>query len=170
MKQYGIQTDVKKDFEFFQPYFDKIDWVESWKHYGEKITDSTGGPKMEKLFIKNIPFEMWDFKLTRFVHSQFKKYGIKTDSYRCDFFLVKEGGYMPPHKDVVSDIAFLLPLSENTGTLGIEDEDGKVEVLYNSMFILNTKKMHWVNSPTKDRLLFRIAVHDFPYTEIVHPL
>ena len=59
-----------------------------------------------------------------------------------------------------------MPLTKNTGALGIKDDSGEVRVVYNDMFILNTKKVHWVEEPTEDRLLFRLAVHDFPYTDM----
>jgi hypothetical protein len=167
MQQYGIQTDINLGMEFFQGYFDKLEWVESFEHYGKKITECTGGKLMEKFYVKNIPPEMQDTKLRRFVLSQFKKYGINTKNFRLDFFLVKEGGSMPPHADLHSEIAFLMPLTKNTGALGIKDDDGEVRILYNNMFILNTKKVHWVEPPTEDRLLFRLAIHDFPYTEMV---
>lgn len=166
MKQYGIQTDVNLGMEFFQEYFDKTEWVESFEHYGDKIPECTGGELMREMYVKHIPPEMHDMKLRKFVIGQFKKYGIKTKDFRLDFFLVKAGGYMPPHADVHSEIAFLMPLSKNTGALGIKDEDGEVRVIYNNMFILNTKKVHWVEEPTEDRLLFRLAVHDFPFTEM----
>ena len=166
MKQYGLQTNLKKDLSWFQEYFDKLDWVESYEHYGEEIPKITGGILMNDFWVKNIPIEMQDMKLRRFVLGIFKKYGIKTKDFRMDFFLVKTGGSMPKHKDRVSSIAFLLPLSKNTGWLGIEDEDGSIKVLYDSMFILNTKKTHWGEEATQDRLLFRIAVHDFPYESI----
>ena len=165
MKQYGIQTDINLGMDFFKEYYDKLEWVESFSHYGDKITDCTGGELMQQLFIKHIPPEMHDMKLRKFVLGQFKKYGIKTKDFRCDFFLVKAGGSMPPHADDYSEIAFLMPLSKNTGYLGIKDDSGEVKVLYNDMFILNTKKVHWVEAPTEDRLLFRLAIHDFPYTE-----
>ena len=166
MKQYGIQTDVNLGMEFFQEYFDKLEWVESFEHYGQRIPDCTGGKKMSRLFIKHIPPEMHDTKLRRFILSQFKKYGIKTKDFRCDFFLVEAGGSMPKHADLYSEIAFLMPLTKNPGALGIEDESGEVKVVYQDMFILNTKKVHWVEAPTEDRLLFRLAVHDFSYNDM----
>lgn len=167
MKQYGLQTDLKKDFDWFKEYYDKIDWVESYEHYGDRIPQMTGGKLCNDFWIKNIPVELQDVKLRKFVLGLFKKYGIKTKDFRVDFFLVKAGGSMPKHKDGKSSIAFLLPLSKNTGMLGIEDENGSVKILYNSMFILNTKKTHWVEEPTEDRLLFRLAVHDFEYEKII---
>jgi len=166
MNQYGIQTDINLGMKFFQEYYDKLEWVESFEHYGEKIPECTGGELMKQFYVKHIPPEMHDTKLRRFVLGQFKKYGIKTKDFRLDFFLVKAGGSMPPHADVTSEIAFLMPLTKNTGALGIKDDSGEVRVLYNDMFILNTKKVHWVEEPTEDRLLFRLAVHDFPYTNI----
>ena len=47
MKQYGIQTDINLGMEFFQEYYDKLEWVESFEHYGDKIPECTGGEIMK---------------------------------------------------------------------------------------------------------------------------
>jgi hypothetical protein len=57
----------------------------------------------------------------------------------------------------------LFPLAENTGVLKV---DSCPDVVYNKMLILNTQVEHQVCSPEKDRLLFRIAIHDFAFEDI----
>lgn len=164
MLQFGILTDVNLGMEFFREYFDRLEWtvtnfnVDSFEGESEN-TDV-------QYLIKHIPPEMHDIKLRKFLLGQFKKYGIKTKDFRCDFFMVKAGDDMPPHVDVDSEIAFLMPLNENTGTLGIKDRSGEVRIIYNNMFILNTKKVHWVEPVKEDRLVFRVAIRDFSYMDL----
>ena len=42
----------------------------------------------------------------------------------------------------------------------------KVTLTYQNLAILNTKQPHAVNSPSKDRLLFRIAIHDIMFEDL----
>lgn len=159
-----IETDIKGDLEFFSPYIENSKWVDSNVLYGKRIPEITGNKPMQRHFIKHI--ENYDMKLKKYVMNLFKKFGIKTRDFRSDFFLVKEGGYMPAHIDSQSLTAILLPLSENTGKLVCETENTRFEILYQNLIILNTQILHTVESPTKDRLLFRIGLHDVPFENI----
>lgn len=119
-------------------------------------------------FIKHI--DTYDLKLKKFVLSVFHRFGIQSRDFRCDFFLVKPGGFMPPHIDSQSQVAILLPLTPNTGALVCEARGGTVELVYQNLVVLNTQVRHQVNSPTSDRLLFRIGVHDVPFETILDHL
>jgi hypothetical protein len=159
-----IETDVKGDIDFFKPYMNQMEWTDSNILYGSKIPEITGNKPMVKHFVQHI--SEYDRKLTKYVVTLFRELGIKTKDFRADFFLVKEGGYMPPHIDGMSKIALLLPLSLNTGPLVCETENTRFEILYQNLTILNTQVCHSVESPTEDRLLFRIGVHDVLFEDI----
>ena len=73
---------------------------------------------------------------------------------------------MPMHIDGMSKVAFLLPLSENTGPLVCENESESLSLTYQNLTILNTQNSHGVQEPSKDRLLFRIAVHDIYFNDL----
>jgi hypothetical protein len=70
------------------------------------------------------------------------------------------------HVDGMSKVAILLPLSENTGPLVCENENEKFELTYQNLTILNTQVSHGVQAPSKDRLLFRIALHDVYFEDL----
>ena len=103
--------------------------------------------------------------LKKYVMRLFKELGINTKDFRCDFFLTKSGGSMPMHIDGMSKIAILIPLSKNTGALVCEDKSDRLELVYQTLTILNTQISHGVKEPTEDRLLFRIAVHDVNFED-----
>jgi hypothetical protein len=105
----------------------------------------------------------YDMSLKKFLIKTFRRWGIKTQDFRCDFFLTKPGGSLPAHVDHKSKIAMLFPLAENTGVLKV---DSCPDIVYNKMLILNTQAEHQVCSPEKDRLLFRIAIHDFLFENL----
>jgi hypothetical protein len=73
---------------------------------------------------------------------------------------------MPMHVDGMSKVAFLLPLSENTGPVVCQKDNERFELTYQTLTILNTQESHGVSQPTKDRLLFRIAVHDVMFEDL----
>ena len=157
-----IETDIKGDIEFFQPYLDSLEWVDINKAYSDysEYEKAMEFKKPHLQYIKHI--ENYDMKLKKFIVGLLKKYGIKTQDFRCDFFLTKPGGYLPAHVDEMAKIAILVPLTENTGALIVDEK----EHTYQNAVILNTRVLHEVKSPTKDRLLFRIAIHDFDFTDI----
>jgi hypothetical protein len=70
------------------------------------------------------------------------------------------------HVDGMSKVAFLLPLSENTGPLVCEDGKDSLSLIYQNLTILNTQISHGVQEPSKNRLLFRIAVHDVYFKDL----
>lgn len=161
-----IETDVKVDIEFFRQYMDQMDWVDTNVLYDEhnEYQETMYGRKMVKHYIKHV--SEFDIKLKKFVIKTFKDFGISTRNWRADFFLTEAGGSMPMHVDGMSKIALLLPLSENTGPLVCENNGKRFEITYQNLTILNTQVSHGVEAPTKDRLLFRIAVHDVLFDEI----
>lgn len=159
-----IETDYVGDPEFFQPYKDQMPWTTSKDLYGERITEITGGKWMDGHYIQHI--DKYDMKLKRFVADIFKTFGVKTKDFRADFFLVKPGGVMHEHVDSESKVAFLLPLSPNTGPLVLRDGNARFMIAYQTLTILNTQVPHAVESPTEDRLLFRIGVHDVRFEEL----
>lgn len=157
-----VLTDIVGDQNFFKPYMDQMEWTDintlynDYDEYQETMTEEK--PALQ--FIKHI--SEYDMPLKKFVLRIFKEFGIKTNDFRCDFFLTKPGGCLPPHVDHMSKISLLLPLTENTGVLTV----GDAEIIYQNMLILNTQILHGVQSPTQDRLLFRIAVHDFSFNDL----
>ena len=161
-----IETDVKGDLEFFKPYLDKVQWTDTNKLYGEheEYNQAMYGRKMVHHYIQHI--SDYDLKLKKFIVKLFKDFGVQSKDWRADFFLTKSGGSMPQHIDVKSNIAFLLPLSKNTGPLVCENEFDRVELTYQNLVILNTKQPHAVNSPSEDRLLFRVALHDVMFEDL----
>ena len=128
-----------------------------YKEYTNTMTDTM---PVEQ-YIKHI--SDYDMPLKKFLIKTFKHWGIKTQDFRCDFFLTKPGGSLPAHVDHKSKIAMLFPLVENTGVLKVESSP---DIVYNKMLILNTQAKHQVCSPEKDRLLFRIAIHDFMFENL----
>jgi len=161
-----ITTDVKGNYNFFKPYMDQLEWIDTNKLYAEheEYQETMYGREMVQHYIKHI--SEFDIKLKKFVLKIFKDFGVPTKDFRADFFLTKAGGSMPMHIDGMSKVAFLLPLSENTGPLVCENDDNRMELTYQTLTILNTQNSHGVNAPTKDRLLFRIAVHDLGFQDL----
>lgn len=161
-----ITTDIKGDYDFFAPYMDQMEWTDTNKLYAEhdEYQETMYGRQMVHHYIKHI--SNFDMKLKKFVMKLFKDFGVPTKDFRADFFLTKAGGSMPMHVDGMSKVAFLLPLSNNTGPLVCESEDNMLELTYQTLTILNTQNSHGVNAPIEDRLLFRIAVHDVRFEEL----
>ena len=161
-----IETDFQADVNFFEDYLDKVEWTDTNKLYGEheEYNEAMYGRKMVHHYIQHV--SEYDLKLKKFIVKIFKEFGVKSKDWRADFFLTKSGGSMPKHVDVKSNIAFLLPLSENTGPLVCENDNDKVTITYQNLAILNTKQPHAVNSPSNDRLLFRIAIHDIMFEDL----
>ena len=158
-----ILTDVVPDVDFFSHYMDQMAWENINELYGDhkEYTDAMTDELPVEQYVKHI--SDYDMSLKKFLIKTFKRWGIKTQDFRCDFFLTKPGGSLPPHVDHKSKIAMLFPLAENTGVLKV---DSCPDVVYNKMLILNTQVEHQVCSPEKDRLLFRIAIHDFAFEDI----
>jgi len=161
-----IETDIKGDLDFFQPYMEETEWVDTNKLYAEheEYQDTMYGREMVYHYIKHI--SNYDMKLKKFVIKMFKDFGVPTKNFRADFFLTKAGGSMPMHIDGMSKVAFLLPLSKNTGPVVCENNDTKFELTYQTLTILNTQISHGVAEPTEDRLLFRVAVHDIMFEDL----
>lgn len=159
-----IESSFTGDAEFFKPYRDQMPWTSSKDLYGERITEITGGKWMDGHYIQHI--SEYDMKLKKFVAKMFRTFGVPTKDFRADFFLVKPGGVMHEHIDSQSKVAFLLPLTRNTGPLVCRDGNARFEITYQSLTILNTQVPHAVESPTEDRLLFRIGVHDVRFEEM----
>jgi hypothetical protein len=161
-----IETDFKADINFFQDYLDKVEWTDTNKLYGEheEYNEAMYGRKMVHHYIQHI--SDYDLKLKKFIVKLFKDFGVHSKDWRADFFLTKSGGSMPQHIDIKRNVAFLLPLSKNTGPLVCENDLDRLELTYQSLIILNTKQLHAVNSPSEDRLLFRVALHDVMFEDL----
>lgn len=161
-----IETDVKGDLEFFKPYLDKVEWTDTNQLYSkhEEYNQAMYGRKMVHHYIQHI--SDYDLKLKKFIIKLFKDFGVTSKDWRADFFLTKPGGSMPAHIDIKSNVAFLLPLSNNTGPLVCSNEENEVTLTYQNMVVLNTKQLHRVDSPSEDRLLFRVALHDVLFEDL----
>lgn len=161
-----IETDVSGEYDFFQPYLEQTEWTDINTLYAKhsEYQDTMHDKKPVYHYIKHI--ENYDIKLKKFVMKLFKDFGVKSKDFRADFFLTKPGGFLPMHVDGMSKIAFLLPLTTNTGPLVCEDDNNRHELTYQTLTVLNTQKSHGVLSPTEDRLLFRIAVHDVMFEDL----
>ena len=166
IEPFVIKTDVKGDKEFFDPYMDQMEWVDTNKLYAEheEYQDTMYGREMVYHYIKHV--SNYDMKLKKYIMKLFKDFGVPTKDFRCDFFLTKAGGSMPMHVDGMSKVAFNLPLSKNTGPVVCEKDGETFEETYQNLIILNTQVSHGVKEPTEDRLLFRIAVHDVYFEEL----
>lgn len=161
-----IETDIYGNYNFFESYMNQMNWTDTnilYANYDE-FHNAMQGKKMMEHFIKHI--NEYDMPLKKYILNLFKQFGIKSKNWRADFFLTKEGGSMPIHIDHMCKVALLLPLSENTGTLVCKTENKEYKLTYQTLTILNTKISHGVYAPTKDRLLFRIALHDTNFEEL----
>ena len=158
-----ILTDVVPDVDFFSKYLNQMEWENMNELYSghSEYADAMAGQMAVEQYVKHI--SNYDMPLKKFLIKTFKRWGIKTRDFRCDFFLTKPDGYFPPHVDHMTKIAMLFPLVENTGVLKV---DSSPDIVYNKMLILNAQAEHQVCPPKKDRLLFRIAIHDFPFENL----
>lgn len=165
-KPFVIETDITGDLEFFKPYMDRMEWTDTNVLYEqhEEYQETMYGRKMVEHYIKHI--SEYDLPLKKYLIKLFKELKINSKDWRADFFLTKAGGSMPMHVDGMSKVAILLPLSENTGPLVCENENEKFELTYQNLTILNTQVSHGVQAPSKDRLLFRIALHDVYFEDL----
>jgi len=157
-----ITTDFKVEPEFWDNY-KTGQWQDSNKLYSEYVSDATGGKEMNKFFVQEI--HNFDRPLLKLIKKIWNEFGIRPKEFRCNFFRVLEGGELPVHVDVKSECSVLIPVTENTGELYVDD--GKYEsVVYDTMTVLNTKKPHGVKSPTKERIVFHMGIHDTPFSEL----
>ena len=158
-----ILTDVVPDVDFLSRYMNQMEWKNMNEQYGnyKEYADSLPDERPVEQYVKHITD--YDMPLKKFLIKTFRHWGIKTQDFRCEFFLTKPGGNLPAHIDHKSKIALLFPLAENTGVLKV---DSCPDIVYNKMLILNTQAEHQVCSPEKDRLLFRIAIHDFLFENL----
>ena len=161
-KDYFIETDYKLDPSFWDSYFTG-EWQDSNQLYSEYVSDITGGKDMNKFFVQEI--HNFDRPLLKLIKKIWNEFGIRPKEFRCNFFRVLEGGEIPVHVDVKSECSVLIPVTENTGELYVDD--GEYEsVVYDTMTVLNTKKPHGVKSPTKERIVFHMGIHDTPFSEL----
>jgi hypothetical protein len=157
-----ITTDFKVEPEFWDNY-KTGQWQDSNKLYSEYVSDATGGKEMNKFFVQEI--HNFDRPLLKLIKKIWNEFGIRPKEFRCNFFRVLEGGELPVHVDVKSECSVLIPVTENTGELYVDD--GEYEsVVYDTMTVLNTKKPHGVKSPTKERIVFHMGIHDTPFSEL----
>ncbi len=157
-----ITTDFKVEPEFWDRY-KTGEWQDSNKLYSEYVSDATGGKEMNKFFVQEI--HNFDRPLLKLIKKIWNEFGIRPKEFRCNFFRVLEGGELPVHVDVKSECSVLIPVTENTGELYVDD--GEYEsVVYDTMTVLNTKKPHGVKSPTKERIVFHMGIHDTPFSEL----
>ena len=157
-----ITTDFKVEPEFWDRY-KTGEWQDSNKLYSEYVSDATGGKEMNKFFVQEI--HNFDRPLLKLIKKIWNEFGIRPKEFRCNLFRVLEGGELPVHVDVKSECSVLIPVTENTGELYVDD--GEYEsVVYDTMTVLNTKKPHGVKSPTKERIVFHMGIHDTPFSEL----
>lgn len=163
-----IKTDIVGDLNFFQPYLDQMEWTDTnvaYTQYDEYHESMLGRP-MVRHYIKHFDPADYDMALKKHIVKLFKDFGVPTQDFRADFYLTKAGGSLPMHVDAKTRVAFLLPLTKNTGPLVCEHGDERLELTYQTLTILNSKINHGVAPPTEDRLLFRIGVHDVNFEDL----
>ena len=158
-----ITTDFKVDPVFWNNYMTG-EWQDSNELYSEYVSDATGGKQMNKFFVQEI--HNFDRTLLRLIKQIWNVFKIRPKELRCNFFRVLEGGELPVHVDVKSHCSILIPVTENTGALYVEDDEDRDSIVYNSMTALNTKKPHGVLPPTKERIVFHMGIHDIPFGEL----
>lgn len=162
-KDFFIETDYKVPVDFWSDYFNGK-WEDSNKLYSEYVDEATGGKEMNKFYVQEI--HNFDRKLLRFIKSIWNNFNFRPKEFRCNFFRVLEGGELPKHVDNKSKCSFVIPITENTGELYFDDGKDKDSILYDSMVVLNTKKPHGVRSPSKERIVFHMGVHDVGFEKL----
>ena len=158
-----IESDIKGDISFFQPYLDMYEWEDIDDAYRKEYQNPNSvfhekEPAFQ--YVKRI--HHYDIPLKRYIVSLMNAFKVESKDLRCDFFLTKPGGFLPKHVDPRSRVAILVPLTQNTGPLVVENK----EYLYQTAVLLNTQREHEVKSPTEDRLMFRIGIHDKYFEEL----
>jgi len=131
-------------------------WEDSNRLYAEYMSW-----KNNKFFVQQI--HNFDVPLLREIKNIWNMLGIRPYEWRCNFFKVLPGGEIPLHVDVKSQCSVVIPITENTGALYFEDG---TEVLYDALTVINTRVKHGVKSPTKERIVFHMGIHDIPYGDI----
>ena len=162
-KNFFIETDYKVQVNFWDDYFNGK-WEDSNKLYSEYVDEATDGKQMNKFYVQEI--NNFDRKLLRLIKNIWNEFGLRPKEFRCNFFRVKEGGELPIHADVKSKCSFVIPITENTGELYFDDGTDGDSILYDSMVVLNTKKPHGVRSPSKERIVFHMGIHDVGFEEL----
>ena len=119
---------------------------------------------MNRFFVQEI--HNFDRKLLRLIKNIWNTFGFRPREFRCNFFRVLEGGELPLHVDQKSKCSFVIPVTENTGELYFDDGEDRDSILYDSMVVLNTKKPHGVRSPSKERIVFHMGIHDVGFGEL----
>jgi|TARA_B110000285_G_C15139519_1_gene629780 hypothetical protein len=159
-----IETDFKVDPNFWDSYFNNK-WEDSNKLYSEYVDEATGGKEMNKFFVQEI--HDYDIKLLRLIKLIWNEFGIRPKEFRCNFFKVLEGGELPVHVDNKSTCSFVIPITENTGELYFDNGINNDSILYDSMVVLNTKQPHGVRTPSKERIVFHMGVHDVGFDKLL---
>ena len=155
MTNYYIKTLYKVDPDFWKPYMTGK-WENSNNLYAEYMSWENN-----KFFVQEI--HSFDRQLLRQIKTIWNILNIRPKEWRCNFFRVLPGGELPLHVDVKSQSSIVIPITENTGALYFENG---IEVLYDSMTIINTKTKHGVKPPTKERIVFHMGLHDIPFEAI----
>lgn len=158
-----IETDFSVDPTFWTPYFDN-NWQDSNQLYSEYVETATNGKQMNKFFVQEI--KKFDRPLLKLIKSIWNELGVRPKEFRCNFFRVLPGGELPIHVDQKSQSSVVIPITENTGELYFDDGKKSESILYRSMVVLNTKKPHGVRSPTAERIVFHMGMHDTPFEDI----
>jgi len=151
-----IETDYKTDPVFFRSYIKDDEWEDSNELYKEYMSWENN-----KFFVQVI--KEFDRPLLREIKKIWNYMGIRPKEWRCNFFRVMPGGNLPLHKDTMSKISVVIPLTEMTGELYFEDS---TEVLYHNMTVINTQVRHGVRPPTKERMVFHMGIHDTYFEEV----
>ena len=162
-EQFFIETDYKVPTDFWTPYFNGK-WEDSNKLYSEYVDEATGGKEMNKFYVQEI--HNLDRKLLRLIKTIWTEFGIRPKEFRCNFFRVLVGGELPIHVDNKSKCSFVIPVTENTGELYFKEGQTGDSILYDSMVVLNTKKPHGVRSPSTERIVFHMGVHDVGFENL----
>lgn len=152
-----IETDYKPKLDL-RSYMNGH-WEDSNRLYSEYMSWENNKFFVQEIHNFNVP-------LLREIKNIWNMLGIRPYEWRCNFFKVLPGGEIPLHIDVKSQCSVVIPVTENTGALYFEDG---TEVLYDSMTVINTKVKHGVKSPTKERIVFHMGIHDVPFGDVNDP-
>ena len=151
-----IETDYKTDANFFRSYIKPDLWEDSNELYKEYMSWENN-----KFFVQVI--KQFDRPLLREIKKIWNYMGIRPREWRCNFFRVLPGGNLPLHKDTMSKISVVIPLTKMTGNLYFDDG---TEVLYHNMTVINTQVPHGVRPPTEERIVFHMGIHDTYFEEV----
>jgi len=160
-----IETDYLPDIKILHEEITDV-WEDANIAWGEYISNATNGGNMSKFFIQEINAPYSD-KIASIITHIFSEFSITSNDYKCTFFKILPNGDMPLHVDQKSTCSFLIPITNNTGALCVQNEIDYEEIIYNKMIALNTLIQHGVKPPSEDRIIFHIGLRDINFIDLI---